>query len=182
MRQLKCLWLAISIALVFCALSVTSQTVSAQESSRASSLKLADADESTLELILDNSSDRVSLVFSNNSTSTLWFPVEPDPAYRLDKESCTLSIWLGYSEVINGRQFGQYMLPEMHPVRPGEVFKFDLTSSSLAQNVFKYNLKAKIQVRVATKDIPFSRARNNQSLEDYIINSVVIKSEDPERR
>lgn len=182
MRKLTFPWMVISIALAFYALSGIFQSVSAQESSRASNVELTGADKLTLDLIADSHLAKVVVVFSNNSNSTLWFPIEPDPAYRLDTKSCTLSIWFGYSDAINGRQFGQYMLPAMHPVRPGEEFKFDLTSPSLVQNVLKSRLKTKIQVRVATKDFPYSRVRNDQPFEDYIKNSVVFESEKPERR
>jgi RHS repeat-associated protein len=112
--------------------------------------------------------------FSNASESTLWFPIQPTPAYRLDKKSHVLNIWLGYFDEVHGQHEEHYILPSMHPVQPGEKFIFELASPALVQALLKTGTKTKIQVRVATKAFKASRIRNGQPFEDYINNSIVI--------
>lgn len=178
MRNLTCPWVLTPIALALCALSGVPQRVSAQESSRVTNLEIAEnADILTLDLIVSNNSIKVYVVFSNDSNSTFWVPVEVAPAYRLDVNSCMLEVWFGYSREVYGPQLAHYMLPAMRPVHPGEQFKYELNSPLLVQNLLKSHLRAKIEARVATKNFPYSRVRNNQPFDDYMKNSIVLNLE-----
>ncbi|MGR4896622.1 hypothetical protein ACIPR8_15270 [Stenotrophomonas sp. LARHCG68] len=119
-------------------------------------------------------SSTVLVEFSNCSSSTLWFPIEVAPAYRPNRQSRVLEIWFGYFEDVYGLQKGQYMLPAMHPVQPGEKFVFELASPPLMEDVLEAK-KIGVHVRVATRAFESSRIRNEQPIDDYINNSIVFE-------
>ena len=137
--------------------------------------------ESNLELKIgvNDISSKLSVVFFNASKMTLWFPIEPKPAYRVSEKSHLLEIWLGYFEEVHGLHKGQYMLPAMQPVRPGGEFKLELTLTPEAKKALKAGAKAKIRARIATKYFVDSRIRNSQPFEDYLSNSIVVGSASP---
>jgi hypothetical protein len=172
--------LVIFLVLATCSVNGICQSSSARESNRAGEALLADTDKLKVGLHTGagDLSTKVFVEFFNGSKSTLWFPIELAPAYRPNKKSHLLKIWFGYFDEVNGLHKGQYMLPAMHPVQPGEKFKFELASPSLVQNILKARMKTKIQVRVATKAFTHSRIRNSQPFEDYINNSIVFESEE----
>lgn len=123
-------------------------------------------------------SPKVIVEYFNGSQSTLWFPVEPTPGYRQDDNSKQILIWFGYFDEVYGLHKGQYILPAMEPLRPGEKLQFELTSPVLARSILESGATTKIRVRVATKAFPKSRVRNDQPFEDYISNSLVFSSDE----
>jgi hypothetical protein len=123
-----------------------------------------------------DSPTKVVVEVSNCSRSTLWFPVEVAPAYRPNKQSRVLEIWFGYFEDVYRLQKGQYMLPVMYPVQPGERFVFELASSPLIDDVLEAE-QIRVHARVATIAFESSRIRNEQPLDNYINNSIVFDSE-----
>lgn len=122
-----------------------------------------------------NSSAKVFVEVSNCSRTTLWFPVEVAPAYRPDRQSRVLEVWFGYFEDVYGFQKGDYVLPALHPVQPGEKFEFELASPPLVEGVLEAK-KVRVQARVATRAFESSRVRNEQPLDAYINNSIVFDS------
>jgi hypothetical protein len=125
----------------------------------------------------DDRSIKAFVVFFNASQATLWFPVQGTPTYRPDEQSHLLHIWFGYFDEVDGVDKGHYMLPDMHAIKPGEKLEFELTSPKIRQELLKMRMKAKIRFRVATKAFAQSRIRNNQPIEDYINNSIVVQSD-----
>jgi hypothetical protein len=154
------------------------QSSPTREGNKAGDAALLSSDKSKIELHIhaDDHSPKAFVVFSNASKATLWLPIQPTPSYRPDEKMHLLTIWFGYFDEVDGSHKGHYMLPAMHPVQPGEKFKFELTSHAIVQELLKTGMKTKIQVRVATKAFPHSRIRNDQPVEDYIHNSLVVDS------
>ena len=169
--------LAIALVAANCAANGDCKPLSGEGRALTEEGSLAGADKLDVTLCTrtDGLSSRVFLVFFNGSKSTLWFPMQSDPAYKPDKDA--LKIWFGYSDEVHGMLMGQYMLPEMHAVRPGKGFKFELTSPLLVQSVLDASMGTTIQVRVATKAFVYSRVRSSQPFQDYIDNSIVFESE-----
>lgn len=114
--------------------------------------------------------------FENNSKVPLWFPISDIPAYKQDKKTKTLWIWLGYFKKPHGEFRMHYVVPHMQKVDPGKTYRAELAWSELAQLIAKGGLTMRMQARVATKAFVFTDIRGDQPLEDYIRNSIVVKS------
>jgi len=130
----------------------------------------------SIDLVPARESEAVSVLFANNSEQPLWFPIEEEPAYKLDQEAGLLYIWIGYFEEIYGRYVQQYMLPEMKQVKSGEQIRLSLTSPELAQTYLKHPIPLQIQARLSTIELKTSNVRGSQPLPEYLQNSCIIKS------
>lgn len=161
-----------------CALACVPQAFGAEGYAGSAEVPMAETTiiKVNLRASVGDSSTKVVVEVSNCSRSTLWFPVEVAPAYRPNRQSRVLEIWFGYFEDVYGLQKGQYMLPAMHPVQPGEKFVFELASPPLIEGVLEAE-KIRVKARVATMAFESSRIRNEQPLDDYINNSIVFDSE-----
>lgn len=175
MRKLiNCSLIAILFSIVF-PMDGMCQLPGMGEGSNVGDLRLVNIGKSKVELHIytENHVSKAFLIFSNTSNSTLWFPFESSPAYRSDEKSRRMKIWFGYFDEVYG---AHYMLPMMQPVKPGEKFKFELAGRSLVHELSKVGMKTSIQVRVATKAFTQSRVRNNQPIDDYVNNSIVLEA------
>lgn len=119
---------------------------------------------------------RVIVRFKNNSMVPLWLPVENEPSFRPDRENGLLTVWLGYFEEVYGEYSGQYMVPKLMAVRPGEEVPLELTSRQLTETLFSENLAIQVKARVSTVELEHSRVRGEQPLERYIQHSCLIGS------
>ena len=152
---------------------------SATETAKAKEIQSVDVGKLQVRLHSQNENEASAVVeYFNGTQSTLWFPIEQNPGYRQDANSKVISIWFGYFDDVHGLHKGQYILPAMRPLRPGETLQFELTSPVLARIVMVPGSKKRIGVRVATKAFSESRVRNEQPFEDYIANSIVFFSEE----
>jgi hypothetical protein len=152
------------------------QSAGAKESNEPGNAVLVDKLKIELHIAASDRSSKAFVVVFNGSEATVWFPIDPTPAYRPDEKLHLIKIWFGYFDEIHGMHKEHYMVPAMHPVHPGETFKFELTPPSIVGKILKKGMKPEIQVRVATKGFIHSRVRNNQPLDYYINNSIVVDS------
>ncbi len=116
-----------------------------------------------------------AIIFVNDSSNPLWFPIEAEPAYRLDQDAGVLYIWIGYFDEIYGEYAQKYMLPELRQVEPGKQVKIILTAPKLAQIYLQHALNIQIQARVSVVSLEQSNVRGSQPLPEYLENSCVIK-------
>lgn len=108
---------------------------------------------------------------------------EPDPctalqapAFRVDEQAKTLTIWLGYFDEVYGEYKGRYMVPPLRLVPPGTALDLEMTAPALSQKLLEQILAPQVHARVATIELPHSRTRGQQPLEDYIQSSCAIRS------
>ena len=172
--------ITISFALAVFALYGTHLPAGAQENGNGAK-KYAESNKLTLELLKQSYENKVYVKFSNDSSSTLWFPINEAPASSLNLRTCMIKLWFGYHDEVPGQDIFHYMMPKMHPVRPGHQFKYELTSPSLVKNLLSLQFGTAIRARVATKDFQYSQVRGGQPIEEYIENSIIINQNNSSR-
>lgn len=114
--------------------------------------------------------------FSNKTQAPLWFPAEQEPAFRPDVHGNIVTIWFGYFDEVYGEYAGRYMVPPMRQVPPGNDLTVEIKAPALVQILLERRLSPHLEVRLATKELPASRTRGEQPLQDYIQHSCVVRS------
>jgi hypothetical protein len=133
---------------------------------------------SSLAIDVDSSTQpgRAFVRFVNRTPMPLWFPAQQEPVFRPDERTKILTIWFGYFEEVHARFSGDYMIPRMRLVPPGENLTFEITLRPLVQRLVEQHLSPLMRARVAAEEIAESRTRGEQPLQEYIRLSCVIQS------
>jgi hypothetical protein len=118
--------------------------------------------------------DAAALRVANRTGHELWFPAESTPAYRVEAQKERLIFWFGFFEQVYGEHQSQYMLPTMRRLPPGGELRFELQSAAFAAAAAAGVRNVSLGARVATRELPASRVRGQQPLEQYLQNSCVV--------
>lgn len=119
---------------------------------------------------------RAVIRFENKSQASLWFPAVEIPAYRMEPGSKAVWVWVGYFDEPMGQLRMHYMVPHLQEVKPGGEFTLEVTWPELVQGLSQRRSGLHLLARVATKAFVYTAVRGEQPLDDYIKNSIVVKS------
>ncbi|MBK5291551.1 MAG: hypothetical protein JJE04_07755 [Acidobacteriia bacterium] len=119
---------------------------------------------------------RVEAEFINNYKASLWVPAEPLPSYRVDPQTRSVLITYGYFDDIYGTYRGQYMLPPMKKVDPGQRFRWRIEDPALLEKLLIPKTPSSVRLRVAIREFPTSTTRGDQPVDQYIEDSCSVFS------
>lgn len=130
----------------------------------------------SLGLDLGDTSQAVEICvrFFNGTHMPIWFPIEPEPAYRPDYDARIVLIWFGYFDELYLQYRERYMIPPMAMVSPDESIRVPIKAQALVDILVKQRFTPRLFVNVATTKITPSRTRGAQPLDDYLANSCVL--------
>lgn len=133
-----------------------------------------------LTVSFDGTNHKPNLTFQlkNDSTSSLWIPIEPNPSFRMDETHKTVTVFLGYFENIYGQFRGQYMLPAMQELKPGVGRVWSIVDGPLMDKPHKNGYRPYVKLRAAFRNFPQSRTRGEQDLDAYLRESCTLESTD----
>jgi hypothetical protein len=118
------------------------------------------------------------VTFANKTQTPLWFPAGNPLAFKVDKDAQRIWVWFGYFPELLGVVSGDYMVPSMRLVAPGEKYKFELTLPLEERKAMRPQMVMCLQARVATKSIKKSDFRGEQQpLDEYLTHSFVARAE-----
>jgi hypothetical protein len=129
-----------------------------------------------IEAIKEGDRTLVEAEFANNHTDSLWVPQEPVPSYRVDPQTHSVLLTYGYFEDIYASYRGQYMIPPMKRVKPGERLRWRIEDKGLLDKLLAPNTPSAVRLRVALREFPTSNVRGAQPVDEYVEASCPVQS------